>query len=157
MYNHEPEGYDCPFCRIARGRDDEERRAVHPDVVYSNAYVTAFIAANWFRNNPGHVLIVPNRHVENLYDLPDDLSIAVHSLEREIALALKKVYECDGTSSRQHNEPAGFQHVWHYHLHVFPRYPGDDLYRSEFRGTSAEERLPYAEKLRAYFEGVAAG
>ena len=58
------------------------------------------------------------------------------------------VYDCEGTSFRQHNEPGGDQEVWHYHLHVFPRYAGDDLYGSEARLTAPEERAPYAERLR---------
>jgi len=39
--------------------------------------------------------------------------------------------------------------VWQYHLHVFPRYEGDDLYGSEARGTTREERVPYASMLRS--------
>jgi histidine triad (HIT) family protein len=61
---------------------------------------------------------------------------------------LKTAYGCDGTSFRQHNEPHGDQEVWHYHLHVFPRYEGDELYRGRKRHTTPEERAPYAEKLR---------
>ena len=153
MYNHAPDGYDCPFCRVAQKQEAEGTHTKRSDVVWRDEWVTAFIAAHWWENNPGHVLIVPNRHIENLYDLPPDLSAKVHTLEREVALAFKKVYGCDGTSSRQHNEPAGYQDVWHYHLHVFPRYVGDQLYRSSFRMTTVEERLPYAEKLRTYFDG----
>ena len=43
--------------------------------------------------------------------------------------------------------------MWHYHLHVFPRYTGDNLYltpKTELRRTTAEERRPYAEKLRTF-------
>jgi histidine triad (HIT) family protein len=47
---------------------------------------------------------------------------------KRIALALRTTYGCNGTSFRQRNEPAGGQEVWHYHLHVFARYLGDDLY-----------------------------
>jgi histidine triad (HIT) family protein len=62
------------------------------------------------------------------------------------------VYDCLGTSFRQHNEPAGYQEVWHYHLHVFPRYPNDNLYmRSlERRWAAPAEREPYAQRLRDY-------
>ncbi|MEP7294527.1 MAG: diadenosine tetraphosphate hydrolase, partial [Chloroflexota bacterium] len=58
-------------------------------------------------------------------------------------------------STRQHNEPAGYQEVWHYHLHVFPRYAHDYLYDLTFqrRLTTLEERRPYAEKLKRYFDG----
>ena len=45
-----------------------------------------------------------------------------------MALTMKVVYSCDGISTRQHNEPAGNQDVWHYHLHVTPRYKDDVFY-----------------------------
>lgn len=51
---------------------------------------------------------------------------------------------------RQHNEPAGNQDVWHYHLHVFPRFVNDKLYKSDRENTKPEERLEYAQKLRHY-------
>jgi histidine triad (HIT) family protein len=59
--------------------------------------------------------------------------------------------------TRQHNEPAGNQDVWHYHMHVFPRYAGDDLYftRPQQDFSPAEQRLPYADKLREHFESTA--
>lgn len=63
-------------------------------------------------------------------------------------------YGCDGVSTRQHNEPAGDQDVWHFHVHVFPRYEGDGLYDSlpASAFVPAPERRPYAEQLRAAFE-----
>jgi histidine triad (HIT) family protein len=69
-----------------------------------------------------------------------------------VALAFKAVYDCDGVSTRQHNEPGGTQDVWHYHVHVFPRYTGDSLYltQNQRRFVTPEERRPYAERLRAY-------
>lgn len=44
---------------------------------------------------------------------------------------MKAEYHCDRITNRQHNEPAGDQHIWHYHLHVIPRYSGDDFYNSK--------------------------
>ena len=92
---------------------------------------------------------MPNDHVENIYALSRELGADIHETARLIALAMKAAYSCDGVSTRQHNEPAGQQEVWHYHLHVFPRYEGDELYTSPARLTSAEEREPYANALRA--------
>ena len=63
----------------------------------------------------------------------------------------KRLYKCDGVSSRQHNEPDGGQDVWHYHLHVFPRYKNDNLYAMSRTQTTAEERAVYAEKLKSHF------
>ena len=101
---------------------------------------------------PGHVLVVPNGHYENVYAIPDQVLAAVQVVGKRVALALKAAYGCDGTSFRQHNEPAGNQEVWHYHLHVFPRYVGDDLYvrTRERRDTTPAERAPYAQKLRRH-------
>lgn len=150
MFNHAPDGYPCPFCRLAAGGEDERR--TQRDVVKRTERATAFVSPRWWPKNHGHVLVVPNVHYENLYDLPSRYGHAIHDLAREVAIAIRHTYGCDGTSVRQHNEPAGNQHVWHYHMHVFPRYAGDDLYfthpQKDFR--PPEERLPYAEKLRAH-------
>lgn len=148
MYNHAPEGYDCPFCRLVRG--DVTSASSQADVVYRDDDVTAFIAAGWWRNNPGHVLVVPNVHYENIYDLPPELAAPIQRITRDIALAFKETYGCDGVSTRQHNEPAGGQDVWHYHQHVFPRYRRDHLYLHRRRRTEPEDRLPYAAKLRQF-------
>ena len=82
----------------------------------------------------------------------DGVLAAVQIAGKRIALALRTAYGCEGTSFRQHNEPAGGQEVWHYHLHVFPRYLGDDLYgrNRERRLTTPMEREPYAQKLRKH-------
>ncbi|GIJ43649.1 hypothetical protein Val02_05350 [Virgisporangium aliadipatigenens] len=142
---HEPAGYVCPMCRQLALPDND-------DIVRRAALATAFVSPRWWPNNHGHVIVVPNDHHENLYELPTRYGHAVHDLVREIAIALRHTYGCAGTSVRQHNEPAGNQDVWHHHVHVFPRYAGDDLYGSRPRPelVSAERRRPYAER-RAYF------
>jgi histidine triad (HIT) family protein len=149
-FSHQPADYDCPFCRVVRGEEHETLKTRQSDIVLRTDAVTAFIAAAWWPGTAGHVLVVPNTHYENVYDIPDDALAAVQILGKRIALALKAAYGCDGTSFRQHNEPAGNQDVWHYHLHVFPRYHDDQLYvrSGQKRFTSPAEREPYAQKLR---------
>lgn len=149
MYNHAPDEYRCPFCRIVHGGEGGGPTGSNQDdVVYRDEEVTAFVASHWWPNNPGHVLIVPSEHYENIYDLPPELGTAIQHIARRLALAFKATYGCDGVSTRQHNEPAGNQDVWHYHLHVFPRYADDHLYLQGKRPTTSDERRPYAEKLR---------
>lgn len=155
MYNHAPEGYDCPFCRLARGRDTSA--SSQEDVICRDRDVTAFMASGWWPNNRGHVLVVPNDHYENLYDLPPELGTPMQRMTHEIALAFKATYHCDGVSTRQHNEPHGMQDVWHYHVHVFPRYAEDNLYGTRREPSTPEGRRPYAEKLRTYLETVRSG
>lgn len=149
--SHEPAGYVCPFCRLAAGGDNPLN--TQGDIVRRTDGAMAFISPRLWPNNPGHVLVVPIGHHENLYELPTEAGHAVHDLVREVALAIRHTYGCDGVSTRQHNEPAGDQEVWHYHVHVFPRYAGDDLYRTKpIPGyASTAQRLPYAERLRSYW------
>jgi histidine triad (HIT) family protein len=153
MYNHAPPGYRCPFCALIAGNDLEQPWSRQSDIVFRHEVVIAFISVRWWSNNPGHVLIVPTLHIENIYDMPREVGGAIHEVARQIALAFKEVYQCQGVSTRQHNEPAGYQEVFHYHLHVFPRYEGDQLYELTHlhRLTPPEERKPYADKLRVWF------
>jgi histidine triad (HIT) family protein len=149
MYNHEPPDYICPFCQLIKGIGDEKGIYTQvEDLIYQDEMVAAFINSRWWKNNPGHVVIIPARHFENIYDLPLDYAFEIHKLARKVALALKTAYACDGISTRQHNEPAGYQEVWHYHLHVFPRYTDDELYISPHRMSQPEERFAYADKLK---------
>ena len=146
-YSHEPVGYRCPFCLFVAGEEQGTWNRAS-DLVLRAPKATAFVSPEWWPNNPGHVLLIPNDHYENLYDLPLEVGADIHALSREVALAMKRAYECDGTSTRQHNEPAGNQEVWHYHLHVFPRYAGDDLYFSRKARVSESLRAEYAARLR---------
>lgn len=120
--------------------------------MHQDHWLTAFIAPRWWPNNEGHVLIIPNEHYENLYDLPREYAHRIQDLAQAIAIAFKLVYHCHGISTRQHNEPAGNQDVWHYHLHVFPRYEGDNLYHSPRcrEMAPAKKRHEYAEKLKRF-------
>jgi histidine triad (HIT) family protein len=152
LYNHEPQNYICPFCLIVQGVENEYVLTKPVDIIFQNQYITAFIAAGWWKNNKGHVIIIPNEHIENIYELPSELSSRIHDLEKEVAIAFKKIYGSDGVSSRQHNEPCGNQDVWHYHLHVFPRYKDDNLYETKREISKAEDRIEYADKLKRYFE-----
>lgn len=150
MYSHQPSAYTCPFCRVVGGREPPETSGGtrQRDVVVRAPRATAFVASKWWPNNPGHVLVVPNVHFENIFDLPVAYAAEIHSVAQQVALAMKAVYRCDGISTRQHNEPAGQQDVWHYHLHVYPRYTGDELYTTRGAPSDPEARAVYAARLR---------
>jgi histidine triad (HIT) family protein len=146
---HEPDGYSCPFCRLVAG--GEGRWNLQDDVVWRDDRTTALVAPRWWPRCEGHAIVIPNEHVENLYEIDDALLGDVYATVRRVAIAIRKAYACAGTSTRQHNEPAGYQDVWHLHVHVFPRFEDDGLYtrHAESRWVEADERRPYAERLRA--------
>jgi len=150
MYTHAPLDYDCPFCRFAKNIGDEQNFVKQTDKIFQNEKVAAFLATRMMPKNPGHVLIIPNQHFENIYDLPAVLALEIHQLGAAVALAMKTAYACDGITFRQHNEPAGGQHIWHYHLHVVPRYENDDYNRGGKQPFPPDQRAIYVEKLRPH-------
>jgi histidine triad (HIT) family protein len=100
---HAPSDYQCPFCALAAGVDADRQQ----DIVRRTAGAMAFVSPRWWPNNHGNLLVVPVGHYENLYELPDEAGHAVHDLVRDVAIAMRSTYGCEGVSTRQHNERAG--------------------------------------------------
>ncbi|MEI7580132.1 MAG: HIT family protein [bacterium] len=149
MFNHAPADYQCPFCAVIKGEEEKKfpytRQA---DVIYRDEFIIAFVASHGWPNNKGHVLIVPKVHVENIYDISTGDFERVNDFVRYLTIVMKKAYDCQGITIRQHNEPAGGQDVFHYHTHVIPRYENDNFYATEIVMSEPEIRKEYAEKLR---------
>ena len=160
MYNHAPTEYLCPFCLVAQGIENDSILTRQSDVVYRDAEITAFICSNQFANNAGHTLIIPNDHHEHIYDLPVHLGQQIYALAKPLALSMKVAYGCDGVTMWQSNEPAGTQTVWHYHLHVIPRFENDNYLRNlgdlehTYTLVEPEIRAVYAQKLRPHLYHV---
>ena len=150
MYNHSPDNYLCPFCLLIQGIEHKEVLSIQSDIIYHDRKVTAFISSHQWPNNHGNVVIIPNRHYENIYDLPIHYAVGIQRIAKKIALTMKAVYSCDGVSTRQHNEPCGNQDIWHYHLHVTPRYNGDQYYSAQKELMAADERAGHAQRLRDF-------
>ena len=148
MHNHAPENYHCPFCLLIKGIQNEHVHSVQSDIVYHDDVVTAFIGSHQWPNNHGNVIIVPDEHFENIYDLPLRYAQDIHRVAKRLAITMKTVYACDGVSTRQHNEPAGNQDVWHYHLHVTPRHKNDNFYGTQRQFMESFERAEHAEALK---------
>jgi histidine triad (HIT) family protein len=154
MYNHAPINYICPFCLLIQGIESKHVHSVQSDIIYHDHVITAFIGSHQWPRNHGNIIIVPNEHFENIYDLPIHYAGDIQCVARKMALALKAVYACDGISTRQHNEPAGNQDVWHYHMHVTPRYQEDQFYATQREFMPDDQRAKHAERLRGYLAQV---
>jgi histidine triad (HIT) family protein len=75
MLSHAPSDYRCPLCNVVNGGETERNRQA--DIVLRDELTTALIAPKWWPDNRGHVLVIPNQHYENLYDLPDPVLAGV--------------------------------------------------------------------------------
>lgn len=154
MYNHEPAEYKCPLCAVRDGGEGDFPYTKQADIFYQDQDLMAIIASHGWETNKGHVLIFPKQHVENIYDISEELLLKLHAFTRKVALALKQSYRCAGVTIRQNNEPAGDQDLWHFHVHVFPRYQGDNINQTPGlrKLNDPIERVKFAEILREYFK-----
>lgn len=152
LYSHLPDGYLCPFCHITLNRTSPFSYSQPEDIVFQDDLVTALVASHQYPRNAPNILVMPNAHYENIFDLPPALGADIFRVAQKVAFALKREYGCDGISTRQHNEPAGSQEVWHYHLHVTPRFANDRFYDSIYKREfmPAAQRGEHAARLRAH-------
>jgi histidine triad (HIT) family protein len=108
----------CVFCAIAAGAAPAER-------VFEDDLTMAFLDAN--PATDGHTLVIPKRHVENLFELEDTDAGAVWTTVRHVAKAVRDAMAADGLNLFQSNGRAAFQSVFHVHVHVVPRWAGDAI------------------------------
>lgn len=143
---HAPAGYACPFCGIAMTLASP---APESAIVLADAEVFALVPTHHYAGIKGNCLVIPRGHYENVLDIPDNLGNAFFRATRQLAQAMRTAFGCEGISTRQHNGPAGNQDVWHYHLHVFPRFRDDGLYGGRKVPYAPEERMALAAALKA--------
>ena len=110
---------ECVFCAIVRGRTEAS-------TVYEDDAVVAFMDLQPV--TPGHLLVVPKAHAVGLEDLEEALGSQLWAAAHRLARALRRSdLRCDGVNLFLADGEAAFQEVFHVHLHVFPRFAGDDF------------------------------
>ena len=118
---------ECIFCKIARGE-------IPVIKVYEDENTLAFLDISPITK--GHALIIPKKHVENMYTLDETTRNELFATTQKIAIAIKKGVEADGVNIGMNNEQAAGQAVFHAHVHIIPRHNNDGL-RSWPGGTYA--------------------
>ncbi len=87
----------------------------------------------------GHLLVIPKAHSENLFEIPEAELEQVVRHTRRLALVLRQVFSPDGIAVHQLNGAAAGQTVFHYHMHLIPRWDGDPrAMHGRVRGDAAE-------------------
>jgi histidine triad (HIT) family protein len=109
---------DCLFCRIIAGELPSTR-------VYEDALTIAIM--DIFPATAGHVLVIPRAHATDIHDISEfDLAACAVTAKRLAAIAVENL-SANGVTIMQSNGAAAWQTVFHYHVHVIPRYDGDPL------------------------------
>jgi histidine triad (HIT) family protein len=109
---------DCIFCKIVAGELPAER-------VQEDEHTVAFMDLNpWTR---GHALVIPRHHSRNLYEVPEDDLHQAGTAAARLARTMRDRLNCDGVNLLNCCEAAAWQTVFHFHIHVIPRYDDDPL------------------------------
>ena len=154
MFNRAPKDYKCPICLGVKDIESTDTLLKNNDLVYRDDLVSVYINSFWIKTAEGHVIVVPNKHFENLYEIETEYLHRIMDIAQKVSIAMKKAYKCDGITIRQNNEPASMQHAFHYHLHIFPRYEGDKFeenMKDKFL-SDPKLRLKYKQKLSEYLK-----
>jgi histidine triad (HIT) family protein len=106
----------CVFCEIAEGR-------LSASFVWQDKEVLAFMSLE--QPNLYKVLVIPRTHIENIYDFSADQVAHIFQTTVQVARAIRDVSACEGLNLVQANGTVGQQDVFHFHVHLIPRFQGD--------------------------------
>jgi len=128
------------FAKILRGE-------IPACKVYEDEHTLAFMDV--MPQSPGHTLVIPKTPAENLFDLDLAAGTAVLQTTQKVATAVRDAFTADGIMLNQFNGPAAGQTVFHFHMHIVPRYDGVPLRRHTGDMENADVLEEQAAKIRA--------
>lgn len=108
---------DCIFCKIANG--EIPTNAIYEDDMFK-------VILDLAPATDGHALILPRDHYANLFEVPEETAGKAMVLAKKLATQMKDKLQCDGFNILQNNGEVAGQTVFHFHMHLIPRYNGDN-------------------------------
>ncbi|WAZ24798.1 HIT domain-containing protein [Streptomyces cinnabarinus] len=123
---------ECVFCDIVAGR-------LHAEILFEDERTVAFLDNTAVME--GHTLVIPRAHAADIWEIPEDDAAAVMRTVHRMAAVLDGVLKPDGLTLFQANRPAGWQDVFHLHVHLVPREDADRLNRPWYVDRADPEAL----------------
>ena len=131
---------NCIFCKIVA-------KQIPATIVHEDEDTLAFMDIG--QVNPGHVLVATKAHAENVFGLDDAQACAVFRATARVARAVRDAFEPHGLTLFQANGKAALQTVFHFHMHVLPRWESDGMALAWPAKNPPREKLEeYAAKIR---------
>ena len=109
---------DCIFCKIANGE-------IPSATLYEDADFRVILDLG--PASKGHALILPKQHYADIYEIPEDVAGKAFALAAKMAKNMTAALDCDGFNIVQNNKAVAGQTVFHFHMHLIPRYEGDKV------------------------------
>lgn len=132
---------NCIFCKIANGE-------IPSKTLFENDEFRVILDLGPAAK--GHALILPKDHYANLYELPEETASKVMLLAKKMAVQMTDKLKCDGFNLVQNNGEVAGQTVFHFHMHLIPRYKNDNQTIGWKPGEPSQEEL---EEIRAQIVG----
>lgn len=130
----------CIFCKLANGD-------IPTNMIYEDELFAVIMDAS--PASKGHALILPKEHYANVYELPEETAAAAFVLAKKLAGKMSAALGCDGMNILQNNGTAAGQTVFHFHMHLIPRYEsGSDFITWNQAELSEEEKTAVYETLK---------
>ncbi|MBR9707479.1 MAG: HIT family protein [Candidatus Diapherotrites archaeon] len=130
---------NCLFCKIVAGEIPAEK-------VYENEKTFVFMDLNPV--SKGHMLVIPKEHATDIFDLNEDVAREILPTAKRVAEAALKTLNADGVNLLNANRKEAQQTVFHYHMHVIPRYVNDGIDAWAKSSYVKEPLEPIANKLK---------
>ena len=118
---------DCIFCKIAAGEIPSRK-------IYEDKDLIAIMDLN--PTSKGHSLIIPKEHCTNIYDIDEDIAAKVMKTAKKLATKMTVALNCDGFNLLQNNGETAGQTMFHFHIHLIPRYKDADNNMLKFTSVS---------------------
>lgn len=128
---------NCIFCKIAAGE-------IPSVTIYEDEAFRVILDMGPAAE--GHALILPKEHYADLFELPEELAGEAMKLAKRLAEKMRTALQCDGFNLVQNNGKTAGQTVFHFHLHVIPRYEGDGQKIGWVPGSPSPEALEKTRK-----------
>ena len=135
---------DCIFCKIIDGEIPSAK-------IYEDEHVYAFLDIS--QVTEGHTLVIPKNHQQDIYELDEETASNLFKAVPKVANAIKAAYEPKGMNMLNNNGSFADQSVFHFHLHLIPRYDENDGFKSKWtvwEESSPEKLEESAKKINAH-------
>ncbi|MGN0160065.1 MAG: HIT family protein [Lachnospiraceae bacterium] len=131
---------DCIFCKIANGEIPSP--ALYEDDDFKVIFDRGPAAK-------GHALVLPKEHFDDVFSMDEEHAGKVFAVAAKVAKAMNEEFQCDGMNILQNNKETAGQSVFHFHMHIIPRYKGDPVNIKWTPGEVVDEELvKEAESIR---------
>lgn len=121
---------DCIFCKIAAGEIPSRKLYEDDDVI---------VIMDLSPTSKGHSLIIPKEHCTNIYDIDEDVAAKVMRVAKRLAIKMTDALGCDGFNLLQNNGETAGQTMFHFHMHLIPRYKDADNNMLKFTSVSLSD------------------